>query len=230
MIRRIPTALSFPHVRYHARQSEKAGTYIDKGLLTWPNRVQWTPMCFSTKENPVGRLTHNMADTHINPAIDCLVGIKSRLADPIFMRAATDFQRLRLEVVQVRLDMALLHLKQAQDCPPLKKFKSQAQIMADHEANYDFENPPHRPGKQGGLKDEKITFLLDLENDLLADWGPADYIDKPCPKGCLRFMDPDWATHVKKTLYPFHSDADWHEYVQFCQDGHGDEWFFETEE
>ena len=102
-----------------------------------------------------------------------------------------------------------------------------ASILLSHMEAYDKENPPHRPNKVfTTLRDEKdkIIFLTDLENECLREYAGN------CPKGCSRYKFSDWAEHLKKNLYPFHSDADWYEYIQFCEDGHGDEWFFDEEE
>ena len=165
----------------------------------------------------------NFKDRNINSAIDSIVQLQHSLAEPGFMSPANaDMQRLRSELIQFRLDTVLAHLRMARDNPSPKRIKTS---IGTDEATYDPDSPPHRPGKQEGvLKDHKVTFLLDLENDMLKEFDLAP------PKGCYRHLDVDWAAHMKKSLYPFHNDADWGEYVQYCKEGHGDEWFFDMEQ
>ena len=92
---------------------------------------------------------------------------------------------------------------------------------------YNPKFPPYRASKIfTTLRDEKDrnAFLTDLENECLKEYTGD------CPKGMLRYKNESWAAHMKKNLYPFHSDADWWDYVQFCEEGGGDEWFFDQEE
>ena len=100
---------------------------------------------------------------------------------------------------------------------------SQTQLMAEAEANYDPQNPPNRPVRPATLKQakERDVFFCDLENAVLRDFRGD------IPKGPQRYLNPDWAALMKKNLYPFHSDADWSEYIEFCEDGGGDEWFYD---
>ena len=103
------------------------------------------------------------------------------------------------------------------------KILSLAQIRDDHEATYDPKNPPNRPLRPATLKKakEQDAFLCDLENEVLRDFiGDT-------PTGPQRYLNPDWAALMKKNLYPFHSDADWGEYIEFCENGGGDEWFYD---
>ena len=97
------------------------------------------------------------------------------------------------------------------------------QLKADAESTYDVQHPPDRPLRPATLKQakEQDIFLCDLENDVLRDF------DGDTPTGPQRYMNPDWAALMKKNLYPFHSDADWREYVEFCENGGGDIWFYD---
>ena len=97
------------------------------------------------------------------------------------------------------------------------------QLMADAEATYDPQNPPNRPVRPATLKQakERDVFFCDLENAVLRDFHGDT------PTGPQRYLNPDWAALMKKNLYPFHTDADWWEYVEFCENGGGDEWFYD---
>jgi hypothetical protein len=64
------------------------------------------------------------------------------------------------------------------------------------------------------------SFMMDLENDILRDFG---YV----PKGKKRHADPQWAALVRRNVDPHHTDVTWCEYVEWVQGGGGDEWFQE---
>ena len=97
------------------------------------------------------------------------------------------------------------------------------QLMADAEATYDPQNPPNRPVRPFTLKQakERDVFFCDLENAVLRDFHGDT------PTGPQRYLNPDWAALMKKNLYPFHSDADWSEYIEFCENGGGDDHFYD---
>ena len=82
--------------------------------------------------------------------------------------------------------------------------------------------PPERPNKK---YHKNYAFMMDFENECLSqNWmGPP-------PIGPKRYQDPKWAKMIQTQVFPFHSDIDWVEYVEFCESGHGDEWFQEDEE
>ena len=84
-------------------------------------------------------------------------------------------------------------------------------------------HPPRRPRHtlQGGPG--RDDFLSDFENDVLTCWDAR----KGIPKGPHRFKNPEWAALIKRHVFPHHSDVDWFEYVEWVQDGGGDEWFQE---
>jgi hypothetical protein len=71
------------------------------------------------------------------------------------------------------------------------------------------------------------SFMMDFENDLLRQW---DNRTKEYPKGRKRFMDREWAKLVTSQVYPFHSDVDWDDYVDWVANGGGDDWFADTDE
>ncbi len=88
------------------------------------------------------------------------------------------------------------------------------------------------------------AFLMDFENACLEynwhiqpqpfDGGLFDslsfYWNKPHPKGPKRHEDPEWAAMIQSQVYPHHSDVDWEEYVEWVENGGGDEHFQEDEE
>ena len=75
---------------------------------------------------------------------------------------------------------------------------------------------------------EMKDFLMDFENACLSqDW---DSSKREHPKGPDRYKDPEWAAMIQSQVYPHHSDLDWIEYVAFCENGGGDEWFQEEDE
>ena len=49
----------------------------------------------------------------------------------------------------------------------------------------------------------------------------------PPPTGIKRYENPKWAEMIQTRIFPFRSDIDWVEYVEFCESGGGDEWFHE---
>ena len=71
------------------------------------------------------------------------------------------------------------------------------------------------------------NFYMDFENDILRKW---DSRKKAHPKGPNRCKDPEWAAIIQSEVYPHHSDIDWHEYVEWVENGGGDEWFQEEGE
>ena len=87
--------------------------------------------------------------------------------------------------------------------------------------------PPRRPGhidKYEIRTPERDAFMVDFENACLEqNW------DQRCewPTGSKRYEDPIWALMISRQVYPHHSDIDWEEYVDFCENGGGDEWFME---
>jgi hypothetical protein len=93
---------------------------------------------------------------------------------------------------------------------------------------------PHRPQEQircGNL------FMMEFENELLWLWGSRTKGNrtkgthiKEHPKGRKRFMDHEWAKFVTSQVYPFHSDVDWDDYVDWVANGGGDEWFIDTDD
>ena len=66
-------------------------------------------------------------------------------------------------------------------------------------------------------------FLMDFENDVLRDWDAT----KGIPTGPRRFQNAEWADLIKRNVYPYHSDVDFYEYIEFCLKGGGDDWFME---
>ena len=70
------------------------------------------------------------------------------------------------------------------------------------------------------------NFYMDFENDILRKW---DSRKKAHPKGPNRCKDPEWAAIIQSEVYPHHSDIDWHEYVEWVENGGGDEWFQEED-
>ena len=79
--------------------------------------------------------------------------------------------------------------------------------------------PPERPNK---VHPKNYAFMMDFENDCLA----KNWTGLP-PTGPERYKDPKWAQMIQSQVFPFHSDIDWVEYVEFCESGGGDEWFHE---
>ena len=71
------------------------------------------------------------------------------------------------------------------------------------------------------------SFMMDFENELLRLW---DNRTKEYPKGRTRFMDREWAKLVTSQVYPFHSDVDWDDYIDWVANGGGDQWFADTHE
>ena len=70
--------------------------------------------------------------------------------------------------------------------------------------------------------------------------GPPRTQESPCglpraslppqgiPKGPRRFENQEWAALIMSQVFPYHSDVDWEEYVDWVKDGGGDEWFQEN--
>ena len=87
--------------------------------------------------------------------------------------------------------------------------------------------PMRRPNfRDAGYKVDSATegFLMDFENACLEGFGGAH------PTGPNRYKDPAWAAHIKANVFPYHSDIDWLEYVEWVSGGGGDDWFQEEEE
>ena len=87
--------------------------------------------------------------------------------------------------------------------------------------------PPRRPEHRDcGYKIESVleAFYMDFENACLSDFGGEH------PKGPDRHKDPAWAAHIKAQVFPYHSDVDWEEYVEWVSGGGGDEVFHEEED
>ena len=80
--------------------------------------------------------------------------------------------------------------------------------------------PPERPNKVHPMS---RAHMLDWENDCLAHCWMG-----PPPTGPKRHQDPKWAKMIQTQVFPFRSDLDWAEYVDFCESGGGDEWFHEN--
>ena len=88
-----------------------------------------------------------------------------------------------------------------------------------------IEKAPRRPRSTPPytlLTPDRDAFLMDFENALFRDWR-----SQAIPKGPRRHEHPDWAELVKSNVYPHHSDVDWAEYVEWVENGGGDEWFQE---
>ena len=82
--------------------------------------------------------------------------------------------------------------------------------------------PLRRPGfRDAGYKPESSTeaFMMDFENACLETWGGEP------PVGPKRWQHPEWAAHIQMHVFPFHSDVDWLEYVEWVEAGGGDDWF-----
>ena len=81
--------------------------------------------------------------------------------------------------------------------------------------------PPKRPRKRL-LSVESDAFLMDFENACLANrWNS----NAPHPVGPKRHEHKEWAAMIKSQVYPHHSDVDWEDYVEWVENGGGDEWF-----
>ena len=102
--------------------------------------------------------------------------------------------------------------------------------------------PPNRPrhiDKYELLTPNRDNFMMDFENHCLEhNWGKkaepfkdgileglSFYFNKPHPKGKKRHEDPEWMEMIQTQVYPNHSDVDWQEYVDWVENGGGDEWF-----
>ena len=88
--------------------------------------------------------------------------------------------------------------------------------------------PPNRPrhiDKYEMLtvdrKKSRDNFMMDFENACLEyNWiNHADW-----PKGQKRHENPEWQKMIQTQVYPNHSDIDWQEYVDWVENGGGDEW------
>ncbi len=81
---------------------------------------------------------------------------------------------------------------------------------------------PHHTALGTRMTPDRDAFLMDFENALLRYWR-----SQAIPKGPRRHEHTDWAELVKSNVYPHHSDIDWAEYVDWVENGGGDEWFQE---
>ena len=82
--------------------------------------------------------------------------------------------------------------------------------------------PPRRPGHNDAgyyIDSARDAFYMDFENECL-----ASYAGEP-PTGPRRWQHPAWGAHIKANVFPYHSDIDWLEYVEWVSAGCGDEWF-----
>ena len=87
-------------------------------------------------------------------------------------------------------------------------------------------DPPMRPRhRYGGATPETNDFMMDFENECLADWHSGFH-----PLGPKRHEHPEWAAFIQSRVFPHHSDVDWLEYCNWVENGYGDEWFMEDEE
>ena len=96
-----------------------------------------------------------------------------------------------------------------------------------YKAVYISERPNH---KSKAARDERSwrdhdDFMMDFENWCLGKkW---DSYKSPHPTGKNRYENKNWADMIQKEVYPYHSDVDWFEYVEWVQNGGGDEYFME---
>ena len=90
--------------------------------------------------------------------------------------------------------------------------------------------PPRRPGRKDKyelLTPERDAFMMDFENACLSqEW---DNSKKQFPTGRLRHADAEWGAMIISQVFPHHSDVDFQEYQEWCENGGGDEWFQEEE-
>ena len=86
--------------------------------------------------------------------------------------------------------------------------------------------PPHRPNKgyRYTLNSDRDhnNFMMDFENACLSQNWAGDP-----PTGIKRYENPEWAKMIQSQVYPHHSDIDWYEYVEWVENGGGEEWFQE---
>ena len=76
--------------------------------------------------------------------------------------------------------------------------------------------------KNEPISDIRDAFYMDFENECLREWG------KEVPKGKKRHENKEWAEIIKSQVWPHHSDIDFQEYIEWVENGGGDEWFQET--
>lgn len=84
--------------------------------------------------------------------------------------------------------------------------------------------PLKRPGSKN-IEELDDDFMADFENYCLSLW---DSSKRPHPRGPNRHEDVDWAAHIRRYVYPHHSDVDWYEYTIFVESGGGDDFFLEN--
>ncbi len=91
--------------------------------------------------------------------------------------------------------------------------------------------PPKRPRhipKYTPLTVGRDNFLMTFENFVLEhDW---DSSKRAHPKGPKRHEDREWAKTIQSRVYPHTSEIDWEEYVEWVENGGGDEWFQEEKD
>ncbi len=91
--------------------------------------------------------------------------------------------------------------------------------------------PPKRPRhipRYTPLTIARDDFYCDFENTCLSqNW---DSSRRAHPKGPNRYKDTEWAKMIQSQVYPHHSDIDWEEYVEWVENGGGDEWFQESDD
>ena len=85
--------------------------------------------------------------------------------------------------------------------------------------------PPTQPRKRR-LSVKSDAFLMDFENACLASHWDSSVMAHP--RGNRRYEHEEWAAMIKNQVFPHHSDVDWGEYVEWVQNGGGDEWFQEN--
>ena len=80
-----------------------------------------------------------------------------------------------------------------------------------------------RPNSQKIITKDRDAFLMDFENSCLQDWPGLNF-----PKGPKRHEDPEWRKLLLSNVYPYHSDVDFLEYAEWCEQGGGDDFFHEA--
>ena len=91
--------------------------------------------------------------------------------------------------------------------------------------------PPMRPRhRYGSMTPEINDFMMDFENRCLEQNWDSQKHPGFHPLGPKRHEDPEWAAFIQSRVFPFTSEIDWQEYVEWVENGGGDEWFQEDEE
>ena len=68
---------------------------------------------------------------------------------------------------------------------------------------------------------------MDFENACLANHWESSVMAHP--RGNRRYEHSEWAAMIKSQVFPHHSDVDWYDYVEWVENGGGDERFQEIE-